>query len=765
MKACYVTIAYGPLHIRLATNLFKTIVDNDYKDVLIVGEPWELEYKEKQPIFITGKRYTGLIDKLDLILHAMDLTEGDYDYYIFLDADCVVYDRFNFMPIIGLNPIATLLSEDVMATSHIKWDYPKREDLEETVKYFNLSEYRHINGGLFILNNLHKEIIRVSWWNIKKYFLKNNLGRTDEEPMAILIQKLKCDYSAQDDYITQDEFIVDSHCEIHNAKKPEVIIRRTYYSDKVHEEIPRASIIHFIQKNSILNHVEEHKAEVNIWENKESGFNLAVYGSHNAAIAISYEKEILEVIELERWSNQKNAAFYYHFPVVDAISSTKAIKTYLEQKYEVSHYDTCMHNACQTNIYVFPANNYIHGGHHHAHAYNSVYQSEANNALIVSFDGGSEEGFFNIFLSEDRNLTHLERKQTDLCVSYQTPAHYLSPIQQADNLWWGNLTYAGKIMGLAAYGSRDEAAVKCMMNFYRSQIDDDIGAGHSRFLEAFGVLGSHRFSEQESFNIAAANQTVFETILEEFIQPWIDKYPNHQLQFSGGGGMNIINNAKWDAFVSPNPDDRGIALGLLLGHVKPDDILDSTYLGALPYDSFPETEDYSVDEIINDFVAEKTIGLIQGRSEHGARALGNRSILCLPKKGMKDKLNRNVKNREAYRPFGPVCRKEDADEYFIMGSYTSHMSHNARVKDINREDIASIIHADGTARLQTVTNEQNPFLYEILTRMKERNITPVLINTSFNVRGMPMVNRYTDAIWVRDNTGLDLIITGKQKVK
>jgi carbamoyltransferase len=227
--------------------------------------------------------------------------------------------------------------------------------------------------------------------------------------------------------------------------------------------------------------------------------------------------------------------------------------------------------------------------------------------------------------------------------------------------------------------------------------------------------------------------------------------------------MNIINNSIYDAFVTPNPDDRGIALGLVLSKIKPN-VIDSTYLGSYPYDELPPHIELDVDGVVDDLINGNIIGLIQGRSEHGARALGNRSIICMPYVGMKDKLNSEIKKREWFRPFAPICRIEDADKYFKFGNHTRWMTHNAKVKDEYKTDLDAIVHADGTARLQTITSEQNPFIYTLLTKLQIKGHIPVLLNTSFNVQGKPILNKYSDALEIRNSSGLYKVITDKHLI-
>jgi carbamoyltransferase len=501
------------------------------------------------------------------------------------------------------------------------------------------------------------------------------------------------------------------------------------------------------------------------WKHEKSNFNLGFFGSHNSSIAISHKGNILEVIELERWVNVKNAAFYYHFPIDNPNKVAREIYEYFKKKYNAFYYDNVVWNSSETAHLEFPSDNYTHLPHHVAHVNNVMYHSTALKSLNISFDGGSDEGTFNIYLGEKfKSIEKIFQSPLDLAVCYQTTGHYLENIKQEDNWWWGNLVYAGKIMGLSSYGDFDEELAEKYREFYSGQIVDNVNIAHERFQKIFDLNPSIRVSGRLARDMAYTNQVIFEETFHNIVQPFIEKYNDRELQFSGGGALNIINNTKYDAFTSPNPDDRGLSIGLVASVIKPY-LVDSTYLGSEPYDELPPHELYSVDQVVDNLINNEILGLVQGRSECGARALGNRSIICLPKPGMKDKLNHEVKQRESYRPFAPIVRLEDADKYFEFGKNTRWMTHNAVVKKEYKDSLISIVHVDGTARLQTVTQEQNPFIYSILTKLKDRNVIPVILNTSFNINSKPILNKYSDAIWMRDNTGINKIITDKYILK
>ena len=153
--------------------------------------------------------------------------------------------------------------------------------------------------------------------------------------------------------------------------------------------------------------------------------------------------------------------------------------------------------------------------------------------------------------------------------------------------------------------------------------------------------------------------------------------------------------------------------------------------------------------------------MVYGDSEVGPRALGIRSIVCVPNiADMKDILNSKVKFREWYRPFAPFCKKEDAHKYFESRNFDNleYMSYAPMVKKEYREKLPSITHADNTARLQTVTEESHPQFYEILTHFGEISETNVLLNTSFNIRGYPILSTIEDALYALNNTQMDYVI-------
>jgi predicted NodU family carbamoyl transferase len=255
------------------------------------------------------------------------------------------------------------------------------------------------------------------------------------------------------------------------------------------------------------------------------------------------------------------------------------------------------------------------------------------------------------------------------------------------------------------------------------------------------------------------------SILHRISKDEYSEYDNN-LVLSGGVALNVLLNEKiktefpfLNIYVPPNPGDDGLSLGIMMNY------LDDIKVDSLLYSGFPvivnkkvsRGRKTSIREISDLLALGKIIGVIQGRSEIGPRALGNRSILADPKYiNMREKINDKVKHREAYRPFAPVCRKEDASKYFDSVNYEGMeaMSFCPAIKSEYANVFPSIVHVDGTCRLQTVEEHTSPFLHELLSI----HPTDILLNTSLNVAGKPLCSSLEQAFEILDDTELDYLV-------
>lgn len=250
------------------------------------------------------------------------------------------------------------------------------------------------------------------------------------------------------------------------------------------------------------------------------------------------------------------------------------------------------------------------------------------------------------------------------------------------------------------------------------------------------------------------------------------------LCIAGGVGLNSVANKKIldetpfeNIFIQPAAGDEGLPLGAALWAKhqvckKPINWrMNTAYLGreytnkevenALQGENYEKIEEPA--KIAAKLMAEeKIIGWFQGASEYGPRALGNRSILCSPiPENMKDKLNKQVKHRECFRPFAPAVLEEKVSEYFDIQCKSPFMLLVARAL---KNNIPATIHVDGTGRVQTVSHEQNPLYYSLIKEFEKKTGVPVVLNTSFNDSGEPIVESPADAVKSFHRTNLDALI-------
>lgn len=528
--------------------------------------------------------------------------------------------------------------------------------------------------------------------------------------------------------------------------------------------------------------------------------NIAFYGSHNANIAIEKDGKILIAIEIERFNNLKNSGVaQYKVPKNRGISDltfvVEEVLSFIEKEYGIKKYEECfimntdvIFDQLYNTHEVIPAKKFTSYHHHKAHAAGTFYQSPYSEALIFSFDGGGDDGTFNIYKCVrgeepellEKVINPVEKSPHvgyDLGFPYMIFGHFLEDIKYewiAD----GNLIYPGKLMGLASYGKVINEWIEPFKKVYKT------GCNGLTYPDLLADLGKeinivfdtqNRLKGEVAYNVAATSQRAFEECFLEVAKPYFEKYPSLPVCITGGCGLNIILNTrlvtefKKNVFVAPNSNDGGLGVGLLAAKLKPKESIDITYAGLPIMDRhmlsyfFENTnitqQKLDLAKLATDLIQGKIVGVLRGNSEHGPRALGNRSILCNPTlKDMKDTLNKKVKNREWYRPFAPVVRLEDVSKFFEWEGESRWMSFCPKVKKEWRDKLPSITHVDGTARVQTVTKTQNKFIYDLLTEIEKQTGVGILINTSFNVNGKPILSTIKDALEVLTTTDLDSLV-------
>lgn len=538
-----------------------------------------------------------------------------------------------------------------------------------------------------------------------------------------------------------------------------------------------------------------------------NGDIIAIHGSHNAAMAFGrMSSNVVRVVEVERLIGYKNAglAQYKTVPSADEIVELAlhvgtswgfgpTFDLCTSTNIDVIHgrpngvWEKVFHNRrIQADKKVFGPT------HHLCHACGTFYQSPFERAVIVSFDGGGDDGFFNVFVADSRKEgpRQIESHTIDLGFAYMVFGAYIDVIRLEPSLSDGNLVYSGKLMGLCGYGVVRHDWVQAFTEFYRSKPDGNnyealIGELGGKIGVEFSQRVGKRLTGQAAYDVAATSQYVFETLFFELAKPTIDSLPNLPICITGGCALNVLLNTRikrtWPdrpMFVAPNSSDCGIAVGNLLYHIKPERPVNVIYAGLPLLDldavahhwysvsSQVSWETLDDDRLVDLLAAGKLIGVARGNAEHGPRALGNRSILCDPAfPQMKDVLNAKVKHREWYRPFAPVVRIEDANTYFDLFCQhheSPYMSFAYDVRQEWRTKLASVTHVDGTARVQTLRRDDNPWLHGLLGKFQSKTGHGVLLNTSFNVNGQPILSTVREAFQLLMSTQLDGLVIEDQ---
>lgn len=423
--------------------------------------------------------------------------------------------------------------------------------------------------------------------------------------------------------------------------------------------------------------------------------------------------------------------------------------------------------------------------HHLAHALSSYSYSGLDNAAIVVMDGrGAWEATSIWYGSKGRVYPVLTIDWPDsLGLFYAVFTGFLGFVPNSDE--W-------KVMGLAPYG-KPGVDLNTFMDVqaipYKVHTDQLVGGKSNPYAGWPAALGKPREPEGDISelhkDIAYAVQEMCEAAMLNVVRLALEKTGSRNLCLAGGVALNSKANGKIAAagivdniFVQPAASDDGVALGAALapfldgGQRLPLKPMRHAYLG-------PAFDDETIEASLKtykirstrlsdpaataaEFLSQgKILGWYQGRMEFGPRALGSRSIIADPRDPeMNTKVNNAVKFREWWRPFAPSFKKEVAPEYIESAYDSPFMILTAQVRPEKRSVIPSVTHVDGSARPQTVEKEINPLYYRLIDEFGKRTGVPVIMNTSFNLRGEAIVHTPTDAIRTFFSSGMDALVLG-----
>lgn len=424
--------------------------------------------------------------------------------------------------------------------------------------------------------------------------------------------------------------------------------------------------------------------------------------------------------------------------------------------------------------------------HHLAHAASAYYFTGHDEVNLLTIDGSGETESFAYFIGKKGKIKRVwdiplgsifaKKKWSSIGGVYTKLTNYLKLGVHAE----------GKTMGLASYGEpRFDFSEILKIKKHNDYIIDRRGI--DRLYRQYERKDSDGRLSKDHEDLAASLQKALEDSIVNLAREAHQYSGIKNFAFAGGVSLNCNTNTRVlledfcdDLFVQPAAHDGGLAIGSALyaageaGEAKNERMLNA-YFG--PGFSNEEIEtllknakvkyEYhnDIESVTADLLTKgKIVSWFQGRMEIGPRALGNRSILGDPTiHDMDDRINADVKHREKWRPFAPSVAQDAATKYFEGVDKTGEspfMLHTFYVKEEFRKKLPAVTHVDGSSRIQTVREEQNPRYYKLLKEMEKRNGFPIVLNTSFNDAGEPIVCTPKDAVKCYFATGIDYLVIG-----
>jgi carbamoyltransferase len=468
---------------------------------------------------------------------------------------------------------------------------------------------------------------------------------------------------------------------------------------------------------------------------------------HDASITVMKGNDILFAAHSERYSRIKNdlhlnndiiqAALYYGCPEEIIWFEQPYVKKFRQafagQWSEIKSQTPKAHLR-SLGISGIPVK-YV--PHHLSHAAAGYYTSKFKDSAIIVVDAIGEFDTISVWYALENELKKIHSieypNSLGLLYSAVTDRIGLKPNEEEYIL-----------MGMSAYGKPvyynelKNEFIKDMTapNFI---LKKDVHRGIKDWRPDLNTTLNH-------VNLASSIQKLTEHFLKELVE-WTRKtIPSSNLVLMGGVALNCIANEKIarlklydNIWIMPNPGDAGSSLGAILAHTNQFAKWEHPYLGT--------NIDRAIDtsEVTDAIISNKIIGIANGRAEFGPRGLGNRSLIADPRGNtIKAEVNK-IKRRQKFRPFAPIVLEEHAHKYFDMPVNTSpYMQYTARCKRANL--LPAICHTDQTSRVQTLTKEQNPVMHQVLSEFYSRTGCPILLNTSLNIKGEPLVDNWDHAM-------------------
>ena len=479
-------------------------------------------------------------------------------------------------------------------------------------------------------------------------------------------------------------------------------------------------------------------------------------GTHDSSIASVVDGELVFAAHSERSSRKKNDRLLHPTTVQQALSITgepdkivfyerdnwKRVRQLWAGQYRTAFTKPNVRSLIPI-VDTIPIEDtmYTHVpsvsvAHHHSHAAAGYYTSPYTDAAVLVVDSIGEWETLTIWKGEGRKLKRV----------------YSQGYPHSVGLWYSAMTQRIGLkpnedeyilMGWAALGDPDKYKKRIYDDFFKPLKPGSAGVKFRENLHRGCLTWAPELNTPQDYaDIAAGTQAVYEHVFKHLINETKRLVNSDNLVVMGGCALNCVANSiahreyNGNVWIMPNPGDAGSSLGAVLAYQQ--DFIEWTG----PYQGYNIAGDYPVTDLFKQLKSTGLVGVANGKAEFGPRALGNRSLLADPRgTDVKDRVN-TVKRRQEFRPFAPVILESDASDYFD-GPVGPYMQYTSVCKQ--PELFPAIAHYDNTSRVQTVNQQEHPGLFKLLTEWKKRTGCPMLLNTSLNIKGEPMVDTEADA--------------------
>lgn len=515
---------------------------------------------------------------------------------------------------------------------------------------------------------------------------------------------------------------------------------------------------------------------------------------HDANFCTLKEGSIIYHNEIERFTRIKHdGCFLPGFK--ERLNQTLESSNIFNEQYDHISYVFCRDRNISSylDLSKFSGNPKVHYiGHHTSHASSAFYNSNFDNALVFSIDGGGEEyqrdgdifywyTYSNcIFLGDKNQITLLSNGSNIVNSLGGIWMEMLEKVFDMSTILGTKGDEAGTLMAMASFGNP-----YIYLEEFRFLLEKS--SNHLRFDYLKNEI---KKDEENRFHIAASLQRFTEDYFMNYVIMNLDRSQTKNVCFTGGVSLNCVALGKvakaliergYNVFCDQAPNDSGLSLGAakylwyhILGNprnIEPQNsYLGRTYTESEINESLNNRTDLEVSknvklsDIVELLMGSKIILLFNQGSESGKRALGNRSIVADPRFGyMKEFVNEKVKHRKGYRPFAPSVLREHVSEWFEFDIDSPYMSFAIPVKNNKLHLVPAILHEDNTARLQTVTYKDNGYYYNLISLFYEKTGVPMLLNTSFNNQE-PIVETPKNALDCFANTQIDYLYFVQEEI-